>query len=53
VYGLGTLGQSLAVFAGPLIAARWGWQVFYANSALLLAWAVVRRQEADVRDGVS
>jgi nitrate/nitrite transporter NarK len=42
VYGLGTMGQSLAVFAGPLIAARWGWQtVFYATSGLLLAWAVV------------
>ena len=42
VYGLGTMGQSLAVFAGPVIAARWGWQtVFYATSALLLAWAVV------------
>jgi nitrate/nitrite transporter NarK len=42
VYGLGTMGQSLAVFGGPVIAARWGWQtVFYATSALLLVWAVV------------
>jgi nitrate/nitrite transporter NarK len=40
IYGLGTLGQSAAVFGGPVIAARWGWQaVFYATSALLLAWA--------------
>ena len=37
VYGLGTMGQSLAVFVGPVVAARWGWQtVFYATSALLL-----------------
>jgi nitrate/nitrite transporter NarK len=42
VYGLGTMGQSLAVFAGPVVAARWGWQtVFYATSALLLVWAAV------------
>jgi nitrate/nitrite transporter NarK len=42
VYGLGTMGQSLAVFAGPLVASRWGWQtVFYATSALLLIWAAV------------
>jgi MFS transporter, NNP family, nitrate/nitrite transporter len=41
IYGLGTMGQSLAVFAGPLVATRWGWQtVFYATSALLLLWAV-------------
>jgi nitrate/nitrite transporter NarK len=42
VYGLGTLGQSLAVFVGPVVAARWGWQtVFYATGALLLLWAAV------------
>src|SRR5690349_3338030 len=42
VYGLGTLGQSLAVFAGPVVAARWGWQtVFQGTGALLLLWAVV------------
>ena len=42
VYGLGTLGQSLAVFAGPVVAARWGWQaVFQGTSALLLLWAIV------------
>jgi NNP family nitrate/nitrite transporter-like MFS transporter len=42
IYGLGTLGQSLAVFAGPVVAARWGWQtVFYATSVMLLLWAVV------------
>jgi NNP family nitrate/nitrite transporter-like MFS transporter len=41
VYGLGTIGQSIAVFAGPIVAARWGWQaVFYATSAILLLWAV-------------
>ena len=42
VYGLGTMGQSLAVFIGPVVAARWGWQtVFQGTSALLLVWAVV------------
>jgi nitrate/nitrite transporter NarK len=42
VYGLGTMGQSLAVFVGPVVAARWGWQtVFYATGALLLVWAAV------------
>jgi nitrate/nitrite transporter NarK len=42
IYGLGTMGQSLAVFAGPVVASRLGWQaVFYGTSALLLMWAVV------------
>ena len=41
VYGLGTMGQSLAVFVGPLMAARLGWEVvFRGTSMLLLAWAV-------------
>jgi nitrate/nitrite transporter NarK len=42
VYGLGALGQSLAVFVGPVVAARWGWQAaFYGTSGLLLGWAAV------------
>src|SRR5262245_54054782 len=42
IYGLGTMGQSLAVFAGPVVASRWGWQtVFYATGGLLLVWAFV------------
>jgi nitrate/nitrite transporter NarK len=42
IYGLGTMGQSLAVFAGPVAAAQFGWpSVFYGTSALLLVWAVV------------
>jgi MFS transporter, NNP family, nitrate/nitrite transporter len=42
IYGLGTMGQSLAVFGGPLVAARWGWEaVFRGTGALLLIWAVV------------
>jgi nitrate/nitrite transporter NarK len=41
-YGLGLLGQSAAVFGGPTLAARTGWQtVFYGVGALLLVWAVV------------
>ena len=40
IYGLGTMGQSLAVFVGPIVAARWGWPtVFHATSGLLLVWA--------------
>jgi NNP family nitrate/nitrite transporter-like MFS transporter len=42
VYGLGTMGQSLAVFVGPVVASLWGWQaVFRGTSALLLLWAVI------------
>jgi MFS transporter, NNP family, nitrate/nitrite transporter len=42
IYGLGTLGQSLAVFVGPVVAARWGWEVvFRGTSALLLVWSIV------------
>src|SRR5688500_15274552 len=42
VYGLGTLGQSLAVFVGPIVAARWGWEmVCRGSSAILLLWAVL------------
>ena len=42
IYGLGTMGQSLAVFAGPLVAARLGWEaVFRGTSALLLVWALI------------
>src|SRR5262249_2146822 len=42
VYGLGTLGQSLAVFAGPVVASAYGWQtVFRGTSLVLLIWAVV------------
>src|SRR4051795_5717274 len=42
VYGLGTMGQSLAVFVGPVVATQLGWETtFRGTSALLLAWAVV------------
>jgi NNP family nitrate/nitrite transporter-like MFS transporter len=42
VYGMGTLGQSFAVFGGPVIASQLGWEaVFRGTSALLLLWAVV------------
>jgi len=42
IYGLGTTGQSLAVFVGPVVAARYGWEVvFRGTSVLLLFWAVV------------
>jgi len=41
VYGLGTMGQSLAVFAGPVVASRLGWEaVFRGTSAVLLLWAI-------------
>ena len=42
VYGLGNLGQSFAVFGGPVLAAAAGWTtVFYSTSALLLVFALV------------
>ncbi|HKW01988.1 MAG TPA: nitrate/nitrite transporter [Vicinamibacterales bacterium] len=42
IYGLGNLGQSLAVFAGPVVASQFGWQaVFRGTSVLLLVWAIV------------
>lgn len=42
VYGLGTLGQSVAVFGGPLLAAWLGWpRVFHVMGLLLVAWTVV------------
>jgi MFS transporter, NNP family, nitrate/nitrite transporter len=42
VYGLGLLGQSAAVFGGPVVAAWLGWQaVFHGMGVLLLGWAVV------------
>jgi nitrate/nitrite transporter NarK len=42
VYGLGTLGQSLAVFGGPVVAAAFGWPwVFRGTGLLLLVWAAV------------
>jgi nitrate/nitrite transporter NarK len=42
IYGLGTMGQSLAVFVGPVVAGRVGWEpVFQGTGAILLAWAIV------------
>lgn len=41
VYGLGNMGQSAAVFLGPLIAAAWGWQpVFKATAIALVVWGI-------------
>jgi NNP family nitrate/nitrite transporter-like MFS transporter len=41
IYGLGTIGQSAAVFLGPLAAQRIGWQnVFYIGAGLLLFWGL-------------
>lgn len=40
VYGLGNIGQSAAVFLGPVLAAVAGWQnVFYGVTVLLVIWA--------------
>ena len=42
LYGLGTLGQSLAVFAGPVVASHTGWPtVFRGTAVLLVVWAVI------------
>jgi nitrate/nitrite transporter NarK len=42
IYGLGTMGQSIAVFGGPLVASRFGWETaFRGTGVLLLVWAVM------------
>ena len=42
VYGLGNIGQSAAVFLGPVLAARLGMPAVYRTVAVLLVlWAVV------------
>jgi NNP family nitrate/nitrite transporter-like MFS transporter len=42
VYGMGNIGQSIAVFAGPVLALSIGWHtVFHSMAALLVVWAVV------------
>ena len=42
VYGLGNIGQSAAVFLGPLIAVSVGWQNIFRGMAIVLAvWAAV------------
>lgn len=41
VYGLGNIGQSAAVFLGPLVAAAAGWQtVFRGMAALSVLWGI-------------
>lgn len=42
VYGMGNIGQSAAVFLGPLLAVSLGWQNIFRGVAVLLAvWAAV------------
>ncbi len=42
VYGLGNIGQSAAVFLGPLLAVSIGWQnVFRLVAAVLVVWSIV------------
>jgi NNP family nitrate/nitrite transporter-like MFS transporter len=42
IYGLGNLGQSLAVFGGPVLASALGWPaVFRITAGVLAVWAVV------------
>src|SRR5215813_5080395 len=41
IYGLGNIGQSAAVFLGPVLAAAVGWQnIFRGMAALLVIWSV-------------
>lgn len=42
VYGMGNIGQSIAVFGAPVLALYWGsWRpVFFVFAALSLAWGV-------------
>ena len=42
VYGLGNIGQSAAVFLGPVVAATFGFRTVYTGmSIILIVWAVV------------
>ena len=42
IYGAGNIGQSAAVFLGPLLAASVGWQnVFRGLAVLLIVWGLV------------
>ena len=42
VYGLGNIGQSAAVFLGPVLAGFFGWQSIYRGMAVgLVVWAAV------------
>ena len=42
VYGLGNIGQSAAVFLGPVVAATFGFRTVYVGmSIILVIWAVV------------
>jgi NNP family nitrate/nitrite transporter-like MFS transporter len=41
VYGLGNIGQSAAVFLGPVLALTLGWEnIFRGMAALLILWGV-------------
>jgi MFS transporter, NNP family, nitrate/nitrite transporter len=42
VYGLGNIGQSAAVFLGPVLAIAIGWQnIFRGMAALLILWGMI------------
>ncbi len=42
VYGLGNIGQSAAVFLGPLLAVPLGWEnIFRSMAVVLIIWAVL------------
>ena len=42
VYGLGNIGQSAAVFLGPVVAAAYGFRsVYWGLAVILLLWAVI------------
>ena len=42
VYGLGNIGQSAAVFLGPIVAASFGFRTVYMGMSIILsAWAAV------------
>jgi len=42
VYGLGNIGQSAAVFLGPLVAVSLGWQnIFRGVAIMLVVWSVL------------
>ena len=54
VYGLGNIGQSAAVFLGPVLALKIGWEDVYRGlAALLVIWAVIFAAAARNADVVS
>jgi len=40
IYGLGNIGQSAAVFLGPVLAVAWAGRKFFEHGGLLVIWGI-------------